>query len=1017
MRPSSSRTSHGFRGLASLVAASAVAVAAGGTVLIGHPGRAAADPIEECTATTGAIVAVDFGHWGGGVVRGCDAHPTTGMNLLHNAGFGTTGTEHDGPGFICRIGNGTFDSGTQYPTVAEEPCTTTPQATAYWSYWIAEAGQDTWTYSRYGALTQKPKPGEVEAWVFGGTDIGGTSGAPTFTPDSVRAKNTGPSPSATASPSPSPTVPSTKPGDPAAAAAWLAAQLVNGEYMGNWAFEGADFPRTAQTAIALAAAGTQDPALRKVVAYLAAHIDEFLFPDGPAGKPDSRAAALLALVAESTEGDPRAFGGRDLIAALTEHVCAAQGENGKCTAAGDFYGAASPWTQAWGVIALRRAGVTPTASVLARFAVLQCADGGIAGSMIVAGDNCEADPVATGLAVLALRGTGGGEAVAKKAADRLVAGQQADGSYAPYAGAPGDTVSTAAAAQALLAIGQGARQSAAKAWLGGRQGKDGGFLPDESTTDADPAATEQAVLALTGTDPSTVRHNPNGATTTPTAPAGRTPDLARGSAYLTAPANLIGGHYYEAFPDFADFGLTIDGAFALAATGADDAALRRIVDFLDQQGKDTGERTVNDWTGIGTEYASGGSIGKEALLAEVVGRDPRAFGGHDLIAALAAAVCAKADDATGCAGPGNYTWATSVFSQALGIMAQYRAGDAANAAAAVTYLKSLQHADGSWPSLVPATGDSDVDSTAMAVMALALVPGDEAARAVDRGVSWLAGRQLPDGGFPGASGNSTNSAALAIQGMTLRQSAYAPRIAKALDSLAGQQNADGGFNVASEGQQGSDVRASTQAVGGATGISFGTLRRELGGTPTPTPTATATGTPTGSPTPTATGTPTATATPTSTGTPTPTATGTPTATATPTSTGTPTPTATVTRTPSPTATVTATSTSTATATGTASSSPSPTGSPVPPGMSVTPPAGGSVVQPVEGPLAGGVDGPRNGGAVPAGPVQARTGTGSLATTGGEALGLASVAALLTAAGAGAVLVARRRAGSTPGRHR
>ncbi len=641
MRASSSRTRHGVRGLASLVAASAVAVAAGGTVVLGHPGRAAADPIEECTATTGAIVAADFGPWGGGAVRGCDAHPTTGMNLLHNAGFST-----------------------------------------------------------------------------------------------------------------------------------------------------------------------------------------------------------------------------------------------------------------------------------------------------------------------------------------------------------------------------------AEARLGGRQGKDGGFVPDEATTDADPAATEQAVLALTGTDPGTVRHNPSGgATVTPTVPAGRTPDLARGSAYLTAPANLIGGHYYEAFPDFADFGLTIDGAFALAATGADDAALRRIVDFLDQQGKDTGGRTVNDWTGIGSEYAGGGSLGKEALLAEVVGRDPRAFGGHDLIAALAAAVCAKADDATGCAGPGNYTWATSVFSQALGVMAQLRAGDSANAASAVAYLKGLQHADGSWPSLIPATGDSDVDSTAMAAMALALVPGEEAAQAVDKGIAWLAGRQLADGGFPGASGNSTNSAALAVQGMTLRHSAYAPRIAKALDSLAGQQNGDGGFNVASEGQQGSDVRASTQAVGGATGISFGTLRRDLGGTPTPTPTATATptttATPTGTPTATATATPTVT--PTVTGTPTPTST----PTVTPTGTPTPTPTSTATVTPSPTTTVTPTPS------GTASPSSSATGSPVPPGASPAPtmPAGGAIVRPADGPYAGGVDDRRPGGGVPAGSVQVRTDTGSLAATGSEALGLATVAALLTAGGAGAVLVARRRAGSTPGRHR
>ncbi|MFE7590656.1 prenyltransferase/squalene oxidase repeat-containing protein [Kitasatospora sp. NPDC057512] len=634
MRVSSNRTRHRNRDLASLVIAGTVAVAACGTVLLGYPGTASADPIEQCTATTGAIVAVDFTHWGGGVVRGCDAHPTTGMNLLHNAGFTTSGTEHDGPAFICRLGTGAFNGGAQYPTPAEEPCVNTPQATAYWSYWIAEPGQQTWSYSRFGAGTQKPEPGEVEAWVYGGTDIGGTSGAPGFTPDSVRARSGGTPPSASPSP-----------------------------------------------AVALSA------------------------------------------------------------------------------------------------------------------------------------------------------------------------------------------------------------------------------------------------------------------------PVGRKPDAARGSAYLTDPARLIDGHYYEGFPAFADFGLTIDGAYALAATGTDDAALRGIVDFLDQQGKDASERTVNDWTAIGTEYAGGGSIGKEALLAEAVGRNPRDFGGHDLIAALAALVCAKADANTGCAAPGNYTYATSVFSQALAVMAQLRAGESTSAAPAIAYLKGLQHPDGSWPSLIPATGDSDVDSTAMAVMALALVPGDEAAQAVDQGLGWLASRQLPDGGFPGAAGDSTNSAALAVQGMTLRQASYGGQIAKALDFLAGQQNGDGGFNVAAAGQQGSDVRASTQVLGGATGISFGTLSRNLGGTPTPTPTGTPTTTPTG--------------TPTSTGTPGGTPTGTP------------------------------------------------TGSPT----TIAP------IPATDTPSSGGIDIPKGDGAAGAGGVTVRTGSGSLAGTGSQALALTAGAGALTALGAAAVLVARRRTAAGPGRHR
>ena len=172
-------------------------------------------------------------------------------------------------------------------------------------------------------------------------------------------------------------------------------------------------------------------------------------------------------------------------------------------------------------------------------------------------------------------------------------------------------------------------------------------------------------------------------------------------------------------------GLTIDGALALAATGDDDAALRKIVAFLDDDGKDPSGDTVNEWTGIGTSNASGGAIGKEALLAEVVGDNPRQFRRPqpDRRAGRLGLHPAHSGGNTSCAAAGSYLNATSVFDQALGIMAQLRAGQASEAAAPVAYLESLQNANGSFPSLIPPSGGPDVDSTAMAVMALALAPG------------------------------------------------------------------------------------------------------------------------------------------------------------------------------------------------------------------------------------------------------------------------------------------------------
>src|ERR1700683_1100098 len=107
--------------------------------------------------------------------------------------------------------------------------------------------------------------------------------------------------------------------------------------------------------------------------------------------------------------------------------------------------------------------------------------------------------------------------------------------------------------------------------------------------------------------------------------SGRIPDLAKGAAYLTSPANLTDGEYYESFPRTADFGLTMDGAFALAAAGKDLKYLQKIISFIDHGEKDQSGRTVDDWTGIGTKSADGGAIAKEPLLAEVVGDNPSNF--------------------------------------------------------------------------------------------------------------------------------------------------------------------------------------------------------------------------------------------------------------------------------------------------------------------------------------------------------------------------------------------------------
>lgn len=153
---------------------------------------AAPQPMGQCTTTSGVVLAVDFSHWGGPVYRSCGTTPATGYELLNQGGWATTGTGHDGPAFICRIGYSGHRAGSQYPTSQQDDCVLTPPASAYWSYWHADPGQNTWEYSQLGAMLYKPKPGSVDLWTFGATNVEGTQGRPAVAPDQLRAKNTRP---------------------------------------------------------------------------------------------------------------------------------------------------------------------------------------------------------------------------------------------------------------------------------------------------------------------------------------------------------------------------------------------------------------------------------------------------------------------------------------------------------------------------------------------------------------------------------------------------------------------------------------------------------------------------------------------------------------------------------------------------------------------------------------------------------------------------------------------------------
>jgi MYXO-CTERM domain-containing protein len=162
-------------------------------LLAGLPARpAAAAEISHCTTTRGVVVVVDFRHFGGAIDRGCGPTPTTGYDAMHHAGFNTAGDDQDGPAFVCRIDD--------FPTPAQQSCARTPPTSAAWSYWHANPGQNSWSFSELGAMSSHPQAGSVDAWVYGSTVGGGQNGEPAFSPASVRAK--GPPPTPTPTPTP-----------------------------------------------------------------------------------------------------------------------------------------------------------------------------------------------------------------------------------------------------------------------------------------------------------------------------------------------------------------------------------------------------------------------------------------------------------------------------------------------------------------------------------------------------------------------------------------------------------------------------------------------------------------------------------------------------------------------------------------------------------------------------------------------------------------------------------------------
>ncbi|AEB44240.1 MULTISPECIES: prenyltransferase/squalene oxidase repeat-containing protein [Micromonospora] len=376
-----------------------------------------------------------------------------------------------------------------------------------------------------------------------------------------------------------------------------------------------------------------------------------------------------------------------------------------------------------------------------------------------------------------------------------------------------------------------------------------------------------------------------------TPPSGVAASSAAHSAAARDAAAWLAGEYADGVLPGpfggADWGLTIDGMLALAATGVDpstrQAATAQIAANV---------RSYNSYDDWGIEgFTDGGATAKLLYAASAAGTDPTDFGGWDLRAETLALVSgahtghqhgritSRTTDESG-QDPSN------TFDQSFAVLGLARSGGAPQET--VDFLVRQQCAAGGfrlYPDAAGAPSPScdaesnatlDVDSTAMAVQALLAAGADDAA---GRGADWLVAQQRADGSFGGSgptSGANSNSTGLAGQALAAAgRDTEATRAAQALAALQ-LTGANGGAATADAGAIAYDTgalteavdegitdnlrdqwrRATAQALLGLAQVPLGRIGLDPPPTGGPTPSTSASPTPTGSPAPSASPTPT-----------------------------------------------------------------------------------------------------------------------------------------------------------------
>ena len=262
-------------------------------------------------------------------------------------------------------------------------------------------------------------------------------------------------------------------------AAWLEGELTDGVLV-NREFSTDDWSTTVELAYALRAVDPDSAALPVIAEKLATGVDEYASP----GKDIySGSTAKLVAFAQDSGGDPRDFGGEDLLAQLEDRTGDEGATKGRISDQSEFGDYANSFGQAWAVRGLTLAGSDEAEAARDYLLQQQCESGFIrlyfpkakAPDQTCDGAKAAPEPVdTTALAYVLLHDLAEDDetlATALDAGIEYILGEQAeDGSFSGGSGAPiPNSNSTGLAGWALHLAGEDDAAAKAATWVHARQ--------------------------------------------------------------------------------------------------------------------------------------------------------------------------------------------------------------------------------------------------------------------------------------------------------------------------------------------------------------------------------------------------------------------------------------------------------------------------------------------------------------------------------------------------------------------